>query len=587
MDIHILPQPLQLNVEEELWIPPVGLANKLKRTIFSDTEIEDISFSTELESQTIGAYTLEAGASGIRIRAASSEGRWNALQTLRQVLLCTETDGRVATLKVVDEPVFPVRGVQIDISRTRVPRLETLMKLIDLWSLLKINHLQLYMEHSFAYKGHETVWKEASPYTASDIQKIDRYCFERGIELVPNQNSFGHMERWLRHSEYHKYAESPNGYMNIDGEFLPNASTLDMENPESLDLLADLYDQLLPNFRSRNFNIGGDETYDLGKGSNREKCEREGIGPVYLEHITRILKMVSSRGYVPHFYSDIVLQFPELVNEIPSDAVILNWGYEPDHPFEKETAILAESGCRFHVYPGTSSWNSLAGRYSAARENIRNAALWGRKNGATGFVCTDWGDFGHYQQYIAALPGWVAGATAAWNGRGDDDVCSWIEHFIFCNRGGKQAEKLITLGELYRECPADMHNMSFLALVLMDENHSLHRDYDGKIRKSGIGNCVEIAGELLGSLNDEQGFWEKQLHFTAELCFFAAELSREYFRSDVHKIADIPSKRRRELAEDLKPIISNYALLWMEICRGGGLVESMSGLEKLLTSLGS
>jgi hexosaminidase len=63
----------------------------------------------------------------------------------------------------------------VDISRDKVPKLETLKSLIVQLSEWKINqvfdslftmitlHLQfqLYMEHTFKYRGHETVWKDA------------------------------------------------------------------------------------------------------------------------------------------------------------------------------------------------------------------------------------------------------------------------------------------------------------------------------------------------------------------------------------------------------------------------------------------
>ena len=74
---------------------------------------------------------------------------------------------------------------------------------------MKFNQLQLYMDHSFAYPGHEVVWQDASPLPAEDIRALDRYCADRHMELVPNQNSFGHMERWLRHEKYAHQAEIP------------------------------------------------------------------------------------------------------------------------------------------------------------------------------------------------------------------------------------------------------------------------------------------------------------------------------------------------------------------------------------------
>ena len=66
--------------------------------------------------------------------------------------------------------------------------------MIDILAELKYNQFQLYTEHTFAYTNHEIVWKDYSPLTSQDILELDNYCKERYIELVPNQNSFGHME---------------------------------------------------------------------------------------------------------------------------------------------------------------------------------------------------------------------------------------------------------------------------------------------------------------------------------------------------------------------------------------------------------
>ena len=100
------------------------------------------------------------------------------------------------------EPAFERRGLMLDISRNRVPTLDWLRQLIDALAVLRYNELQLYTEHTFAYAAHSIVWEQASPITADEIRELDSYCSQRGIELVPNQNSFGHMERWLRHDAY-------------------------------------------------------------------------------------------------------------------------------------------------------------------------------------------------------------------------------------------------------------------------------------------------------------------------------------------------------------------------------------------------
>ena len=87
----------------------------------------------------------------------------------------------------------------LDVSRDRVPTRETLERIVGMLALARINQLQLYTEHTFAYRDHEIVWRDASPITPDDVRWLDALCVEHGIELVANQNCFGHMNRWLMH----------------------------------------------------------------------------------------------------------------------------------------------------------------------------------------------------------------------------------------------------------------------------------------------------------------------------------------------------------------------------------------------------
>ena len=109
---------------------------------------------------------------------------------------------RVPVLTIADWPVLPHRAYMKDIARCRIPTMIELYRMVDLMASLKYNQLQLYMEASYAYEQHEEVWKGTSPMTAEEIQLLDTYCHARCIELVPNQNSLGHMHRWLIHEKY-------------------------------------------------------------------------------------------------------------------------------------------------------------------------------------------------------------------------------------------------------------------------------------------------------------------------------------------------------------------------------------------------
>ncbi len=353
---------------------------------------------------------------------------------------------RLPCLRIRDWPDFPRRGVMLDISRGRVPKLETLLDLAEHLADFKINELQLYTEHTFAYRKYKSVWQSWGALTGPEIRKLDTRCRELGIDLVPNQNSFGHLRHFLEHTKLKKLAEVSEPYEDANGEFIRRPSTLAPNHSGTLPFLRGLYDELLPYFSSRFFNVGCDETWDLGRSRSKELCERRGKGRVYLDFLKQIHREVSGRGKRMMFWGDIILKYPELIRELalfgtPSTGsarmganskhaetvpgvpslIALNWGYEANHPFEKEAAQFAKAKIPFYVCPGTSTWQTLIGRHDNALANLRSAAVTGKKFGAIGYLITDWGDGGHPQPLAVSWPMFLAGASLAWNSKNFDE----------------------------------------------------------------------------------------------------------------------------------------------------------------------
>ena len=169
-------------------------------------------------------------------------------------------------------------GYQLDVSRCKVPTMPTLRRIVDILAFLGYNQFQLYTEHTFAYSRHETAWRGASPMTPDEVRALDAYCAAKGIELVPNQNSFGHLERWLRHPEYNALAELPAGgavYKRWGNYVTRSPRSLCPTDPRSVEFVAGLYDELLPCFRSKYLNVGCDEVLELedAEGKGRSAAE--------------------------------------------------------------------------------------------------------------------------------------------------------------------------------------------------------------------------------------------------------------------------------------------------------------------------
>ena len=135
-------------------------------------------------------YSIHINPDRIILSAGKEVGVFRGLQTIYQLFRITENHLQCG--KIEDFPDLDRRGFMLDVSRCKVPTMESLYQLIDLLASVHINELQLYIEHTFSFKDHQVIWNESSPFTSEEIQEIDQYCKERFIELVPNLNSFGH-----------------------------------------------------------------------------------------------------------------------------------------------------------------------------------------------------------------------------------------------------------------------------------------------------------------------------------------------------------------------------------------------------------
>jgi hexosaminidase len=469
-------------------------------------------------------YTLTIRKSGIRIHYREEAGLRAALATLRQLL--PEYRRRLPCLTIQDYPDFSRRGVMLDVSRGRVPNLRTLLDLVELLASFKINEFQLYTEHTFAYRNYRPVWNGWGPLTGKEIEELDAYCQALGIDLVPNQNSFGHLRYWLEYPPLKKLAEVSEPYESADGTFLRYPTTLAPNHPDTLPFLRELYDELLPHFSSAHFNVGCDETWDLGRGQSRALCEKKGKGRVYLDFLKKIHREVSSRNRRMQFWGDIILHYPGLIKQLPKDVIALNWGYEKDHPFEREAGTFAKSKLPFYVCPGTSTWMSMMGRHDTALANLRHAADAGRKHGALGFLNTDWGDGGHPQPLAVSYLPYLVGAAVSWCARSFDEslLVPVLSRDVFHDPTQRTAKAALALGFAHRKFKYFAPNVTPFGAVIaapIPGTHELFcRDglkYYARIAEKNIRAALEEVEEQRAQLYGSRSMHPARTVLTLEL----------------------------------------------------------------------
>ncbi len=561
----------------------------------------DIRMEIDPKVEGTESYRLDIGPPGVRLRAADPPGLYYGASTLAQwvrIHLWGQGHGprTVPSLEVSDRPDFAHRGVMLDISRNKVPTLDTLKQLIDLLAGWKINQLQLYMEHTFAYRGHDTVWRNVDPLTPTDVRALDAYCRARFIELVPNQNSFGHFHRWLVHEPYRQLAESPEG---IEHPFSVEREPYSLcpTDPGSLELLRDLYDQLLPCFASRQLNVGLDETFDLGSGRSAAACKERGKGRVYLEYLRQVHRLVTERGHRMQFWGDVILQHPALLKDLPQDAIALEWGYEADHPFAVDTRRFAASGLEFYVCPGTSSWNSFAGRTRNAVENLAAAAIQGRANGASGYLITDWGDNGHLQPLPISYPGFAAGAAFAWSVKTAQEplripLAQWLDLHAFRDRGGQAGVAVADLGDAYLHTGTDSANGSALFFTLIFAHKPFAQRRCSGMTARHLEHTLEHVEQAVAPLRaarmerPDADLIQQEPAWATGILRLACGLAEARLETgNDQPLSALPAAIKGDLSRQLNALIEQHREIWLGRNRPGGQGSSAARLRHVLKLL--
>ncbi len=528
-------------------------------------------------------YRLTIQTTRIQLVARDPAGLFYGMQTLSQIIRQQDRTVGLPVLTINDWPDFPERGFLLDISRGKVPTMDTLYRLVDLMASIKLNQLQLYTEAAFAYRDHEVVWQGTDPMTGQQVMELDAYCRRKYIELVPNQNTFAHMERWTKHEPYSRLAEIPGG------------STLCPIDAGSIELVGNLLDELLPHFSSQQVNVCCDEAAEVGMGRSKQVVERLGYGRVYLDYIQQVHHVVQRNGRKMQMWADMILAYPELIPQIASDITLLVWYYEDEHPYFRDNLPkLENAGLRFYVCPGTSSWLSLLGRTKNALTNLEEAARYGRQHGAVGYLICNWGALGVWEHLpINYLP-MAYGAAVSWSYESNQaiDLPRSLDRHVFRDEAAVMGQIVYDLGNAYQQTGVYMQdgtpmgNVIYYAVFAPEYTDKWYRN--GELKIEGCERALGWIDHTLARLpqvrmkNPESDLIVAELRNDADLFRHAVLLQIELLKTQSLQIKDVPKATRENLACDMLRIIPELQRLWLARNRPGGLEASLNIAESLV-----
>lgn len=216
----------------------------------------------------------------------------------------------------------PFRGFMIDAPRT-IESLEYYFRLIDFCQEEGLNSIifRLTDDEGSAYyfKSHPELKTCPGAFTAQELKKLVKYADHKGIEMIPEVESFGH-SRYIIETDRYKFLN--------DGAKGKEFNAVCPVSDTTLRLMKDLYTEIASVFTSRYFHIGCDEVNwggsEMSKKALKTKSKQQ-IWAAYVNSLSGYLKALGKKtiiwGDVPIYHDSKVLDL------LGRDMVIMDWNY--------------------------------------------------------------------------------------------------------------------------------------------------------------------------------------------------------------------------------------------------------------------
>lgn len=563
--MYLLPKPKKLEIKENnLKSKRVNIKNLCDdvriEKVLSDfpKDTNGVLLTVSAANEESEGYTLTILPDEIKIAGKSTAGAFYGIQTLKQIF----ENETVPCLYIEDAPDMKHRGFYHDVTRGKVPKVETLKKLIDTMAYYKMNSLQIYVEHTFPFKEFGNDVDKFGYLTVDEIKELDDYCYDNFVEFIPSIATFGHLYELLQKEEY-KDLRTIDNYKDECVFWIERMRhhTIDPQNPKSFEIIKSLIDQYLPLFRTDKFNICCDETFDLKVGKHKDKDTSK----LYVDFVKKIIDYLKSKGKKIMMWGDILLQHPERIKDLPDDIQFLNWHYSPN-PKEEDFVVFENSGCEQIVCPGTGTWHRLIECIDSASKNICRMLDLGYIHNAVGMINTNWGDYGTPCSLELTMHGLILGAAKSWNKitEVNEEFTDSINELQYKN---ENAVKYLSILDNASE------KISWKKLVCCYSNYTCDSGFDIDYPdKTVIENTVASCKSVIDNLKSQT--WEKdeyrrELLVCAEGIIVMAELFAKLAGYEAYRTS-VTSKW-----------LSNYRKSWLKSNKESELNE----IEKMFNTL--
>ncbi len=400
----------------------------------------------------------------------------NALARAYMLLIKGLKEGKTR-IELLQKPHFADCGVMLDVSRGRVMTVASVKKYLEIMALHGMNMLMLYTEDTYEVEGYPYMGYQRGRYTLRELQEIDEYAAQLGIEAIPCIQTLGHMQKLLRYDFHSDIAE--NGNVLLPGE------------EKTYAFLEACIVAVRKGFRTGRIHIGCDEAYGLGFGKTYARGGLQDSFKLFREHLDRVLDICKKYDFQPMMWSDMYfsmgapnrsedygleIQVPQQVVDAMPDIGLVFWDYYHDN--NEFYRVNIEKHLAFNrkvmFAGGIWTWNGMVPNFRWTYDTVKPAMQECLRHGIDFVFGCSWVNSGCEVSHFLATSCLSIYSEHCWLGEGctDEDIFSVAQCIT-----GMSYEMTQTISDFHVRQPGD-HNIGQMIIWSDPLINLLCYDYD-------------------------------------------------------------------------------------------------------------
>ena len=251
-------------------------------------------------------------------------------------------------------------GIMLDCSYEGMLKVSAVKQYIDYMASMGMNLLMLYTEDTYEVKKYPQMGYQRGRYTQKELQEIDAYAAEMGVELIGCIQTLGHMGQVMKWADFEEIRESST--LLLPGE------------PKTYEFIEECIKTISDSIASRRIHVGLDETFGLCEGKYRELHGEADPLSVYTDHVIKVYEICKKYNLEPMMWSDCFFRFSmahpsygiqysatepiaqEILDRVPKDMEMVYWEYEEQDQAMYDAIIKAHKPLGGNCIMASAAW---------------------------------------------------------------------------------------------------------------------------------------------------------------------------------------------------------------------------------------